>query len=91
MFEERSNSAIAAFIIIIIIIAVFQVIAYYSIGRSHGGKVEITFPTMKEWLYLAIIALITKWADAFFIDLFSSKYKLKITKPMYNISDDLTN
>ncbi len=89
MFGENSNSAAAAFVIIIILIAVFQVIAYYSIGRSHGGKFEITYPTMKEWLYLAIIAIIANWANSFFTDLFSSKYKLKITKPAYNISDDL--
>ncbi len=60
MFDGKTK--VMTFALLILIIAVIQIIAYYSIGRSHGAKLQISYPSMEEWIYLIIIGIVANWA-----------------------------
>ncbi len=44
--------------ILILVIAIIKVIAVYSVGRSHGGKLQLHFPKLNEWVIIIVIVAI---------------------------------
>lgn len=44
--------------ILILVIAIVKVIAVYSVGRSHGGKLQFHFPNLQEWVIIIVIVAI---------------------------------
>ncbi len=62
---------------IFIIVAILKVVVYYSIGRSHGGKFEFSFPDLKEWAIIIIATVVINYASMYIVkNIFSSAMPL---------------
>lgn len=44
--------------ILILVIAIIKVIAVYSVGRSHGSRLQLQFPNLLEWVIIIVILAI---------------------------------
>ncbi len=88
MLDE--NTKVMIFFLLIVVIAVIQIIAYYSIGKSHGGKLQIAYPSMEEWIYLIIIASVANWATTSVVKNFIG-HEINITDTIGSVVKNLSD